>query len=254
MIRSRSSLLGVLVAAIGLMAVFASAAQAEGKWLVLKASGGLYTGAEIEANKEEFSFGELENLTGALLSEIGTTKIDIVCTTASLIFPFLNATGGIKVLATMQFTGCKFFSGGTNGLEKEQPKCVPKTNKSVGGILETLSFHALLKLHELAGGAKDDTLLLEPDSFNRQIAALELGASCAFGEELPIFGSLSVQDCGGTTKALTHLVTHLVTEFAPLTTLALFAQRGQVGAKNAAIDGSMNVGLFSERSWAGDPG
>jgi hypothetical protein len=214
--------------------------------------GRLLTGGEIEASNQDFG-GILESATGSLLSEIGTTKIDIVCTGATPITPFLNASGGVKTLARMQFTGCKFWSGGANGLEKEQPKCVPKTNKFVNGILETLPFHALLKLHALAGGTKDDTLLLLPDNAEVRATTLELGSSCAFGEELPIFGSLSVQDCGGTTKALEHLEVHLLTEFAPLTTLALFAQRGKPGAKNASIDGSMNIDLVSGRLWAGSP-
>jgi hypothetical protein len=252
MIRSRFSLLGVLVAAIGLMAVFASAAQAEGEWLVLQA-GVLLTGAQIEAAAEKFEVVSLENSTGALLSEIGTTKIDILCTALSFVDALLNGTGGVKNGGSVKFTGCKFLSGGTNGLEKEQPKCQPKTNGGPLGTVETLPAHALLKLHELTGGVKDDTLLILPDNANVEATKLELGATCAFGEELPIFGHLSVQDCGGTTKALEHLASHLITEFAPLTTLALFAQRGKVGAKNASIDGSATVKLASGRLFAGSP-
>jgi len=266
MIRSRFSLLGVLLAAIGLMAFFASAAQAEGEWLVLKEAGKLLTGAEIVANKEKFEVVELENKTGSLLGEIGTTRIDILCTALSLIDALLTATGGVKgesgkppVEAKVRFTGCVFLSGGANGLEKEQPKCQPKTNGGALGTVETLGAHALLKLHELKDKEgklieKDDTLLILPDNETTQLATtLELGAGCAFGEELPVFGHLSLQDCGGTTKALEHLLSHLATEFAPLTTLALFAQRGKLGAKNASIDGSATFKLSSDRLWAGSP-
>src|SRR5689334_11412210 len=252
MIRSRFSLLGVLVAAMGLMAFFASAAQAEGEWLVLEA-GKLLTGAQIEEKKEEFT-GALENETGALLSEIGTTKIDIVCTAGTLIDALLNATGGVKEGGKVRFTGCQFFSGGTTGLETLQKKCAPKTNGGAVGTVETKPAHALLKLHTLVGGEKDDTLLILPDNLTTQLVAeLELGEGCAFGESLPIFGHLALQDCGGTTKALEHLKTHLATEFAPLTTLALFAQRGKAGAKNASVDGSANVSLVMSKTWAGSP-
>src|SRR5689334_2095645 len=180
MIRSRFSLLGVLVVAIGLMAFFASAAQAEGEWLVLKADGKLYSGAEIEANAEKFEILELENKTGALLSEIGTTKIDILCTALELIDALLNATGGIKEGAKIKFTGCKLLSGGANGLEKEQTKCVPKTNGGPLGTVETLPFHAQLKLHKLSNGEVDDVFRLLPDNAEVKFTTLELGASCAF--------------------------------------------------------------------------
>jgi hypothetical protein len=252
MIRSRFSLLGVLVAAMGLMAFFASAAHAEGEWLVLQA-GVLLTGAQIEAAAEKFEVVSLENSTLSLLSEIGTTKIDMLCTNLSFGDALLNATGGVKNGATMKFTGCKFLSGGTNGLEKEQPKCQPKTNGGPLGTVETLAAHATLKLHELTGGVKDDTLLILPDNVEVRFTTFELGASCAFGEEEPIFGHIALQDCGGTTKALEHLASHLLTEFAPLTTLALFAQRGKAGAKNASIDGSTTVKLASGRLFAGSP-
>jgi len=260
MIRSRFSLLGVLLAAIGLMAVFASAAQAEGHWLVLKTvNGSLVEEPELKAERFE---GSLENNTGALLSEIGTTKIDIVCTAGELLDALLNNTGGVQEGAKVKFTGCKFFSGGTNGLLTEQPKCQPKTTgAAAAGEVETKPAHALLKLHPLIlknseTGEKEetvneDTLLILPDNTTTQLAAeLELGASCAFGELLPIFGHLAVWDCGGRAKGLTHLLTHLITEFSPLTTLALFAQRGKAGAKNASVDGSANVKLHSDRDWA----
>src|SRR5689334_7295505 len=85
MSRPRSALLGVLVITACLLGVFANAAQAEG----------LYTGAEIEANEERFE-GSLENSTGALLSELGSTKMDVVCITAQLVDALLNAAGGVK--------------------------------------------------------------------------------------------------------------------------------------------------------------
>jgi|SRR5689334_21345689 len=260
MIRSRFSLLGVLLVAIGLMAVFASAAQAEGHWLVLETVGGKLV--EEPTLKTERFEGSLENNTGALLSEIGTTKIDIVCTAGELLDALLNNTGGVQEGGKVKFTGCKFFSGGKDGLEKEQPKCQPKTTgAAAAGEVETKPAHALLKLHELLlkpnpetgkeEVVKEDTLLILPDNTTTQLAAeLELGASCAFGELLPIFGHLAVWDCLGRAAGLKHALTHLITEFSPLTTLALFAVRGKTGAKNASVDGSANIKLHSDREWA----
>jgi|SRR5689334_1244563 len=261
MTRSRFSLLGVLVAAIGLMAFFASAAQADplAKWLVLKEPGVLLTEAEILALNTRFEVAPagVENKTISLLSEIGTTKIDILCTGMELIDALLSGTGGIKEGATVKFTGCKFLSGGATGLEKEQPKCIPKTHGGLAGVVETLPVHALLKLHPLAGGETHHTLLIlpdDPEKINKDvIAQLELGASCAFGEELPVVGHLALWDCEGNKKELEHKLSHLVTEFAPLTTLSLFTLRGKVGAKNASIDGSVLIRLNTDELWSGDP-
>jgi len=252
MISSRFRLLGVLVVGVGLMAFLASAAQAEGEWLVLE-TGKLLTGVQIEANKEKFEVGEVENNAISILAEEGTTKNDVLCTGFELLDGLLNATGGLKTGARAKFTGCKLLAEGAQGLSKEFSKCTPKTSGGPLGTVETLAFHGALKLHELAGGAKDDTLLLLPDNAEGLFASFELGAACAFGEELPFFGNLSLQDCGGNTKELEHLLSHLWTEFAPLTTLALFAPRGKTGSKNASVDGSVLSKLSSDRLYAGSP-
>jgi len=255
MIRSRFSLLGVLLAAIGLMAIFASAAQAEvgAKWLVLKEAGVLLTHTQILEKLTKFEIVELENKTGTLLSEIGTTKIEILCSSLELIDALLSETGVLPG-ATVKFFKCKFYSLDALGKLVEQPKCEPKTNKGALGTVETLPAHALLLLHELKpSGEKDDTLLILPDNAKVEATVLELGASCAFGEELPIFGHLALWDCGGNKKGLEHLLSHLVTEFEPLTTLALFAPRGKAGAKNAKLDGSATVKLNTDELWSGDP-
>src|SRR5689334_646730 len=242
MSRPRSALLGVLVITACLLGVFANAAQAEG----------LYTGAEIEANEERFE-GSLENSTGALLSELGSTKMDVVCITAQLVDALLNAAGGVKEGAKVKFIDCRVLGGGTNGLEKEFSKCVPKTNGGPLGTIETLPFHASLQSHQMESGEKADTLLISPDNEKEEVVNIELGETCAFGEELPIFGLLSIQDCGGSTSVLEHRAIHLLTEFSPLTDLALFAMRQVKGSKPAKIDGSANITLASERLWAGDP-
>jgi len=233
---------------MSLMAFFASAAQAEvgAQWLVLEKPGVLLTEAQILAKNTKFEVLELENSTGALLSEIGSTKIDISCTNLSLIDALLGGNGGVNNGASIKFTGCAFFSGGANGLEHIQSKCEV-------GTIETLPAHALLRLHQLADGVKDDTLLILPDNVEVRVTTVKLGPSCAFGEELPIFGNLALQDCGGTTKALEHLLSHLVNEFTALSTLALFGQRGKPGAKLASIDGSATVKLNTDALWSGDP-
>jgi len=248
MIRSRCSLLGVLLTAIGLMAVFASAAQAEGEWLVLQTPGGLLIqGAALEAEKLE---GSLENSTGTLLANVHGFQIAIKCTAAVLIDALLTTTGGVKTGAKIKFTGCTVLGGGANGLREELTKCEVKTDGGVVGTIETEPAHAALKLHTLTGGEKDDTLLILPDNLFQRVAVLELGAGCAIEEEVYIYGHLSVRDCGGNIKGLAHLLTHLLTEYEPLSTLSLFAPEGKEGAEGAFTDGSANIKLASDREWA----
>ena len=107
MTRSRFSLLGVLLAAVGLMALFASSAQAEvgAKWLVLKAGGGLYTQAEIEANKEKFK-GKIENEDAALLAKTLGILFAIKCTAGELVDALLGPNGSVKEGGKVKFTGC----------------------------------------------------------------------------------------------------------------------------------------------------
>jgi hypothetical protein len=250
MIRSRFSLLGALLAAIGLMAVFASAAQAEGVWLVLETPGGPHVGgAALEAEKFE---GSLENNTGALLSRVSfTARIAIKCTAVEIIDALLTTTGGVKEGAKVKFTGCTVLANGTDGLRDELTKCGVHTGTAAAGTIETEPFHALLKLHELkSSGEKHDTLLVVPDNEEELAVKLLMGNMCAIGEEIPVFGHLSFRDCGGDKKGLEHLLTHLITEFEPLDTLSLFEPEGGLGAWPAFLDGSANIKLASDRLWS----
>jgi len=252
MIHPRLSLLGALVSAIGLMAVFATSGQAETRWLVLKlSSSGLYSDSELEASNGRF-VGTLENNTGKLLTEIGKMGFTITCTAGSPVDALLAKSGGTKEGAIIRFTGCS----------SSQTKCTPKTNGGPSGTIETLSLHNLLKLHTLVveeGGKKVElkvtTVLITPDNAKELLTNIELGATCVFGEELPIFGLLSVQDCGGTKKALEHLQVHLITEFEPLTDLAVYAKRSE-GGTPVKLDGSMNISVPINESlgalYAGD--
>jgi hypothetical protein len=251
MIRSRFSLLGVLVAAIGLMAISASSAQAEGRWLVLTGVGSnLFTDAEIEANKEKLT-GEIENGTAALLTEVLGLKIDILCTAGELIDALLGAGGTVKAGARVKFTGCKVLSGGTNGLLKEEAKCKPHTAGAAVGTIETEPGHAALKLHKLADGTLHDTALILPDNVAERFVAIEMAEGCSLPETTEIFGLFSVWDCVSNSAWLTHNTVHLITEFKPLTHLWVISDTTE--HLNTSIDGSANIRLASGRSFAGSP-
>jgi hypothetical protein len=250
MVRTRFSLLGVLAAAVVLIALFARSAQAEtgAKWLVLTGTGSnLYTQAEIEARNEKFE-GSIELPSAALLGKALGIKLAIKCTAAELIDALLGPNGSVKNGAKVKFTGCTLLSGGTDGLLEET--CELKSAGQPFGTVVTNSAHALLKLHELAGGVKDDTLLILPDVGN-EFTNFQMDELCPFGENIPIAGSLSLQDCEGTTSALTHKLAHLFTQFTPLTKLYIISDTAE--HLETKIDGSVNIKLASDKLWSGDP-
>jgi len=247
MIRSRFSLLGVLLA-VGLMAFAASSAQAEtgAKWLILETVGGnLVPQTEMALGAERLE-GSLENSTASLLSEIGGTKISIKCTAVSLVNAIPAVNGGVREGARIQFTGCTVLGGGANGLETEFTKCEVKTEGGPTGFFKTTLSHALLKLN-----GNDDILLFLPDNAEGLLFKLEMGTTCAFGNEVKIFGKFAVQDCGGNTKSLEHLATHLVSEYTAATKIKLF--KPEPNGTTARIDGSINASLASGRQFSGDP-
>jgi hypothetical protein len=253
MTRTRLGLLGLCAVVFGLMAFSASAAQAEvgAKWLVLKTEGGaLLTDAEIEANKEKI-VGEIENKTASLLSKVLGLKTQLLCTAGELIDALLAANGSVKAGAKVKFTGCIALKAGT---AEKLSGCLPHSagQAEASGVIETNAFHALIELHELAGGVKHDVTLIIPDNVKEEFLNILMGEECAVGSSLPVFGKLTLWDCVEEGKgALKHAVTHLVTEFKPLTKLYTLTDTAE--HLETSLDGSANVKLASGRSWAIKP-
>jgi hypothetical protein len=82
---------------------------------------------------------------------------------------------------------------------------------------------------------------------------VRLGEECSIGENLPIFGKLTLWDCLEEGKgALKHAETHLVTEFKPLTKLYVISDTAE--HLETSLDGSANVKLASAKNWAIKPG
>jgi hypothetical protein len=251
MIRTKLGLLGLCAVVFGMMAFSATAAQAEvgAKWLILKTEGGaLLTEAEIETNKERF-VGEIENKTASLLTKVFGVKIEILCTAGELIDALLGANGSVKTGAKVKFTGCVMREANA-GLALI-PHCEPRSTGNPVGTVETKPLHALIELHMLTSGVKHDVIKILPD-VGEEFVDILLGEECSFGEKLPVFGKLVLWDCLEEGKgALKHLVTHLVTEFAPLTKLYVISHTAE--HLETKLDGSANVKLASGRSWAIKP-
>jgi hypothetical protein len=262
---------------LGLMAIAAGPAQAEvnAKWAILKANGELVTIAnplndpkgigdtllaeilvkEIEELKDEKEPGK--HL--VLHTEVAKSPVLILCGKMELEnadgtgLPKLLLEG--KVLGRVKFTECSMKLKGTTSAA-----CKPHSTGAPEGTILTLLIEGLIKLHELADKTIDDTVLFigenKEGKLEEHFVTLILGKEgeslCAIGEKLPVNGEFSIKDCQNMFR--THLVDHLVEEFAALT--HLYVLNDTVEHK-AQILGSVLLALAGEHKglkWAGLPG
>jgi hypothetical protein len=213
-----SRLMAFVAIVFGGMAFGASAAQAESgaHWNVegIPISGTLVVEgqAEIESN-------------GILLTKVGASTIEITCTAIKGVSLSLEESGSGSGKAHVEGCTTKLNGNLANN-------CKPKSPGATSGLIETNALDGLIKLHELAGGAKDDLLELLP-SAGTAFVTIELGVLCAIGNKFDITGKGFVKD--GTNEGLVEKVKHLVEE-GPLTAL-LF------GSNAATIDGSAFIFL-----------
>ena len=229
MIRSRLGLkaLGLCAMLVGMFA-FTGVAQAEvgAFWLV--------NGAKISESLLPTVKAETD-VAGTLLTELGGKFIHLKCPTINLVGAHLVEPLG-KILGSIDFSGCKFFSLKTAGGELVEQKVCEPNAEGVAGLIVTNSITGLIKLHEPKTGVKEGVLEAAPTTAGGLFATIQLGAAapnneCAFGEKLKIGGVFFLKDCEG--KFLTDLVKHLVEELKALTKLVV-----NEGTKTATIDGS----------------
>ncbi|MDX6602303.1 MAG: hypothetical protein QOF13_1505 [Solirubrobacterales bacterium] len=215
----KASRLMVLVAIVfGVMAFGGTAAQAEpgAHWNV--------NGNSISSALKVEGQGETES-SGAFLTTVGASKIEISCTSIKAVNVLLGELGS--------GSGKGHVEGCTTKLNGSLAKnCKPKSPGATSGLIETNTLDALIKLHTLEGGAKDDLVELLPTT-GTAFVTVELGPLCAIGNKFDITGKAFVKD--GTNEGLVDKIKHLVEE-GPLTAL-LF------GSNAATIDGSAFVFL-----------
>jgi hypothetical protein len=231
-----SRLIGLLALLAGFMAVSATAAQAETNafWLVngVKLASGLNPTINAKSETE-----------GILLTKVGLSKVEILCTEIKFVGATLGLNGGAKGKIHFQSpTGCITKLNGT-----EASACKPKSPGASLGLIETNALTGLIVLHTLENGTKDELVELKPEEAGKPFATLELGASCAIGTKFDITGTFFIKDCKG--EGLVDKVEHLFEE-GPLSKL-LF------GANPMTIDGSSFMfltGAHAGMTFAGHAG
>jgi hypothetical protein len=255
MIRSRLGLKALVLSGLvlGLMAFAGSSvAQAEptARWGYINPT--TKTLEFFSKTLEASPVIEIENKTASLLFNTkGGTKVAILCTGAEFDEGGQLSSEGSILLGRIKFTGCVTFLNGA--LSKP---CEPKSASGVGTILTDkgtglITLHTLIIEEEIEKKLvkleiKDSTVLLKPDEGTR-LVKIELGATCAIGEEVPVTGELVIWDCKGNKSFETHAVSHLVEEFPGLHGLVALGQP-------ATLSGSANItlgGVHKGFEWAG---
>jgi len=237
--RAGLKLFSLCVLALGLVAFSATAAQAEGTWMVKGVN--LTTTAQ---NKD--LVGAIDLPDGTLLSTLGLNAVNFLCTTGKLINAKLEPAGAISEAsknAKVAFSGCKTIIN-----EKEAKACEPKATGGVAGTIETEAGSALLTLHKDGTGVT----VITP-AVGNVFAVIHMGEACAIGESVKVFGTLALVDVGVelTKNELTvERANHLVSEFKPLTELKV-ANASSEG--KATLDGMADIKLTSGEIWNGLP-
>jgi hypothetical protein len=211
-------LLGLLAIVAGAMVFGATAAQAEpgAYWLVNGTDIGESLLPEVQAKNDGTDF--------AISTKIGATSLDLLCSTISLKGAKLHELG--RATGRIHYEGCTTLLNG-----KTSNACKPKSPGATAGLIETNPLEALLKLHELAGGAKDELLELVP-SEGTSFVTIELGALCAIGNKFAITGKAFIEDC--LDEALVDREEHLVEE-GPLTVLLFGSNPASVISGSAFV-------------------
>jgi len=233
----RARLICILVLLVGLMTVSVTAAQAEtGAYWEIGLS------KEIKGSTPEFN-SKIEGSNVVLLTKVGVSKVEIVCTTIKTwainsLEKFGSWTGQVH------YEGCiTKVNGATSG------PCKPHSPGALEGLVETNTLDGLIVLHETGAGSKVD--LFELLGFaGAPLVTVRLGnefeSECAIGEKINVTGKVFLKDAQE--KGLTNQKEHLVVE-GPLSKLFF-------GSNAATIDGSALVFLRGEYegfNWSGHP-
>lgn len=239
MSRPRFALLGICAAALGVLAFGTAGAQAEigAQWLFAERFG---------SNLVPFlpAFIRLETDVPIFLhTEILKIKVLFTCTTTTAENAELKANGSIGEGAKIKYSGCTTQLNGVTASE-----CEPKAGGEKG-VIRTNGLHALMRLHELAGGVRDDLILVLPDS-GELITTIELPAECPIGTKVPILGTFTLKDCEN--LILTHLVKHLL-EIGPLDSLWSISKTSEHAVGFLGSWWAKLIGAHEGLKWSGDP-
>jgi hypothetical protein len=230
---------GLCALVLGLTAINVNIAQAEntgGSW-TYKLGGVLNTFAG--SLHEPTLGGEIDGTHGVLLTKIAGLKVEFLCKKFTVNEGKLQLEG--KVLGALTFHECI-----TKINEATQAACEPVAEKVSKGLIKTLKIKGQMLLHKLADGTIHKILVAEPDE-TTAFAHIEMGPECAIGTNVLVFGKFAIQD----SEPTTHLIKHLIKEFAPLTHLWVISLTAE---HKATIDGAAWVFLTGAHvgfEWAG---
>ncbi len=238
----------IFALALGVMALGATSANAEAGavWKI----GGVSISSAL---KPQIQVTELETLAatgvkeGILLTKVGLSKVEILCTELKFVDALLGLTG--SAIGKIHFGGCitKLNGGAASGA------CKPHSPLAAEGLIETNALKGLIVLHILKDAegkeiGKDELLELTPASgtvFVDFKMGKEVGSECSIGSHFEIAGKAFLR-AGTTTEGKIETVTKLFSE-GPLSAL-LF------GGNAATIDGSAKVALIAPHAglqWSG---
>lgn len=190
-----------LAATLSVVTIVATSAKAEvgSHWNI---NGSPITDSLVE--KGVVPEAELENNHGVLLSHALGKELNILCTQVQFREARLKLEG--SSLGRLRFTGCRVTTL-NGGVLEVLPACEPHTGAEKGVIVTNL-LKDLIVLHE--GPEAYDRI--EPEEGTRWVV-LETSASCAFGENIPIIGKVTLKDCN--LEFRVEKLTHLVEELHP---------------------------------------
>jgi hypothetical protein len=217
--------LGLCAMVLGLMSLGASAAQALPEWTYKNGSGLFNMGDLLPELKSSLESVRL------LVTTKGGTVVSISCTAEEILNTKLKE-GGKSTEGSIKFSGC---TTQLNGVLS--PKCEPFSG-SEKGVINTKKLLYLLVLDAGVAAA-----LVEPET-GTTLAIIELGATCAVGEEVAVTGEEFLKDCNGEMQV--HKVTHLLEDLLPGTISAFGVTASLIGSSNVSLKGT-HAGLL----WAG---
>jgi hypothetical protein len=237
---SRASKLMVFAVVFGVMAFGATAAHAlpGSHWNISGKETTVALKAQIDAS--------LENNHGILLTKVGLTTVEILCTTIKFVNAFLSTTG--SATGKIHFEGCVFKGNGS-----VLPPCKPHSPGALEGLIETNTLKALIVLHTPSGGTAEPVVELVPAAgagtpFVTIVNGKEVGSECAILTKADITGTQFLKDCQK--EGTVEKVTHLVEEEKTLSKLLY-------GGNKATLDGSATVfltGAHVGMKFSGIPG
>ncbi len=217
--KSRLRPIGIaIVAALSLLALAASSAQASGDWKI----SGVNTAVTEKVVAEVDPGTHLK-----LKTMIGTMGFDILCKKLTVDDGLLFVGGG--ALAVLLFEECEGIL--LNAKEEEEKTKACNTAATIEVKVKAL----------LIKDATDSKtyVLFSPDNATLTFATIGLGAECAFGEAFAITGH-AVAECTEASKCETESVTHLIKQAAA----ALFTDALLFGTKAARLEGASVVKLL----------